>query len=236
MKFVTVGVSLMAATLSTHLWADGIVIDKIYHPYVQPLEQELEVRMSHQDSQPGTADSSSLVRLAYGRSINDRIFVEGYVIGQRSKEEDLNFQSVEMEVKWQLTEQGEYWSDWALLGEIGKSVDKNIYEMSIGVITEKELGHWSATANFFVQQEWGEDIVDELESVFSLQARYRYSKAFESGLEFYAGQNSYGLGPVLLGQFKLPGTKKIKWEAGVIFGLEENSPDTSVRFLLEHEF
>tara|TARA_B110000305_G_scaffold203148_1_gene231939 strand:- start:619 stop:1332 length:714 start_codon:yes stop_codon:yes gene_type:complete len=228
--------SLVFVSLSSPLLADGIVIDKIYHPYVQPLEQELEIRLLQQNNQSGIADNTRLYRLAYGRSLSDRLFIEAYLVGQGSSSESLDLQSIEMEIKWQLTEQGEYWADWGVLAELSKGIGNNIYEASIGLIAEKEFGHWSGTTNFIIEQEWGSGIDDELESVFSLQTRYRYSQKLEPGIEFYAGQNSIGVGPVLMGQAKLVGPKKLKWEAGVIFGLDSKSPDTSVRLLFEYEF
>ena len=228
--------SLVFVSLSSPLLADGIVIDKIYHPYVQPLEQELEIRLLQQNNQSGIADNTRLYRLAYGRSLSDRLFIEAYLVGQGSSNESLDLQSIEMEIKWQLTEQGEYWADWGVLAELSKGIGNNIYEASIGLIAEKEFGHWSGTTNFIIEQEWGSGIDDELESVFSLQTRYRYSQTLEPGIEFYAGQNSIGVGPVLMGQAKLVGPKKLKWEAGVIFGLDSKSPDTSVRLLFEYEF
>jgi hypothetical protein len=228
--------SLVFVSLSSALLADGIVIDKIYHPYVQPLEQELEIRLLQQNNQSGIADNTRLYRLAYGRSLSDRLFIEAYLVGQGSSSESLDLQSIEMEIKWQLTEQGEYWADWGVLAELSKGIGNNIYEASIGLIAEKEFGHWSGTTNFIIEQEWGSGIDDELESVFSLQTRYRYSQTLEPGIEFYAGQNSIGVGPVLMGQAKLVGPKKLKWEAGVIFGLDSKSPDTSVRLLFEYEF
>lgn len=228
--------SLVFVSLSSPLLADGIVIDKIYHPYVQPLEQELEIRLLQQNNQSGIADNTRMYRLAYGRSLSDRLFIEAYLVGQGSSSESLDLQSIEMEIKWQLTEQGEYWADWGVLAELSKGIGNNIYEASIGLIAEKEFGHWSGTTNFIIEQEWGSGIDDELESVFSLQTRYRYSQTLEPGIEFYAGQNSIGVGPVLMGQAKLVGPKKLKWEAGVIFGLDSKSPDTSVRLLFEYEF
>ena len=228
--------SLVFVSLSSPLLADGIVTDKIYHPYVQPLEQELEIRLLQQNNQSGIADNTRMYRLAYGRSLSDRLFIEAYLVGQGSSSESLDLQSIEMEIKWQLTEQGEYWADWGVLAELSKGIGNNIYEASIGLIAEKEFGHWSGTTNFIIEQEWGSGIDDELESVFSLQTRYRYSQTLEPGIEFYAGQNSIGVGPVLMGQAKLAGPKKLKWEAGVIFGLDSKSPDTSVRLLFEYEF
>ena len=228
--------SLVFVSLSSPLLADGIVIDKIYHPYVHPLEQELEIRLLQQNNQSGIADNTRMYRLVYGRSLSDRLFIEAYLVGQGSSSESLDLQSIEMEIKWQLTEQGEYWADWGVLAELSKGIGNNIYEASIGLIAEKEFGHWSGTTNFIIEQEWGSGIDDELESVFSLQTRYRYSQTLEPGIEFYAGQNSIGVGPVLMGQAKLVGPKKLKWEAGVIFGLDSKSPDTSVRLLFEYEF
>ncbi|MBT7566535.1 MAG: hypothetical protein HN620_07090, partial [Porticoccaceae bacterium] len=134
------------------------MIDKIYHPYVQPLEQELEIRLLQQNNQSGIADNTRMYRLAYGRSLSDRLFIEAYLVGQGSSSESLDLQSIEMEIKWQLTEQGEYWADWGVLAELSKGIGNNIYEASIGLIAEKEFGHWSGTTNFIIEQEWGSGI------------------------------------------------------------------------------
>ena len=96
---------IMASNLAL---ADGNIIDKIYHPYVQPTEQELEFRAMLQDQQPDVADHSQLYRLAYGPSLNDRWFAEVYLTGDRSNPQSLDIEAVEVELKWQLTEQGEY--------------------------------------------------------------------------------------------------------------------------------
>ena len=84
--------------------------------------------------------------------------------------------------------------------------------------------------------EEGDDINDEFETAFSMQARYRYSRAFEPALEFYAGQDATGIGPVFLGNINLGTRKSLNWEAGVIFGADNESPDQTFRLLLEYEF
>ncbi|MEX2129872.1 MAG: hypothetical protein WD772_00170, partial [Pseudohongiellaceae bacterium] len=66
-------------------WADNPEqhngIDKIYHPYVQPLEREFEYRSIYQtDSDPGE-DDILRQRFGFGRSVSERIFVEAYLIG-----------------------------------------------------------------------------------------------------------------------------------------------------------
>jgi hypothetical protein len=225
---------LLAAPLTG--LADGVVIDKIYHPYVQPLEQELEWRSIHQDEQPGTADNKQLHRLAYGRSLSDRLFTEFYLIAEKSADESFKLEAYEIEALWQLSEQGEFWADWGALFELEKEHEEDVWEAAGGLLVEKEWGRWSTTANLFVAYEWGSDIEDELESTLGLQARYRYSRALEPAVEYYQGEETKAMGPVLLGQVNLGARRQVKWEAGAIFGLDNESPNRTLRFLVEFEF
>jgi hypothetical protein len=216
--------------------ADGLVIDKIYHPYVQPLEQELEWRASLQDRQPGQPDDLGLYRLAYGRAIGERWFGEVYLVGQRSDAEDFEISGYELEALRQLTDQGEYWADFGLLFELEKQDGLDIWEFSTGLLAEKEWGKWSGTANLYVSQEWGDDIEDELETAMGLQARYRYSRFLEPAVELYKGDKAYGIGPAVMGDIKLQGRQKLHWETAAIFGVDSESPNLTWRFLLEFEF
>ena len=214
----------------------GTVIDKIYHPYVQPLEQELELRMIYQDEQPFVADNTWVYQLAYGRSLNDRWFAEVYLVGEKSDDQSFDIEAYELEAKWQLTEQGEFWADWGMLFELEKEANEDVWEFATAVLLEKEWGKWSGAANFWVLNEWGSDTKNELNARLNLQARYRYSRAFEPAIEFYSGEDTRGLGPAFLGQARLGNKQLLSWEFGVIFGLDSKSPNRTLRFLLEFEF
>jgi hypothetical protein len=216
--------------------ADGVVIDKIYHPYVQPLEQELEWRASLQNQQPGVSDDLAVHRFAYARSLGEKWLGELYLVGQQSDDASFDVEAYEVEALRQLTEQGEYWADWGVVFELEKTRGREAWEFAVGALAEKEWGRWSGTANLFVMQEWGSDIKDELETRLGLQARYRHSPAFEPAIELYSGEGTRGVGPVAVGLVRLGGKRKLRWEAGAIFGLDSKSPDTTLRFLLEFEF
>jgi hypothetical protein len=216
--------------------ADGVVIDKIYHPYVQPLEQEFEWRATLQNRQPGVPDDLAVYRFAYARSLGEKWFGEVYLVGQRSEDAGFDIEAYEIEALRQLTEQGEYWADWGILFELEKERGRDAWEFAAGVLAEKEWGRWSGTANLFAIQEWGSDVRDELETRLGLQARYRYSPAFEPAIEVYSGEDTRGMGPVALGMVRLGGKRQLRWEAGAIFGVDSKSPDTTLRFLLEFEF
>ena len=218
------------------LLADGMIIDKIYHPYVQPLEREIELRASLQDQQTGWPDDMQTYRLAYGMSLGQKWFTELYLVGNNSDEDSFDVRGYELEAQRQLTEQGEYWADWGVVFELEKEDDPQSWEFSTGLLVEKEWGKWSGTANLFVMYEWGSRITDETETRMGLQARYRRSPAFEPAIEFYAGEDTRGIGPAALGQIPLGAKQQLKWEAGAIFGIDSGSPDTTLRFLLEYEF
>jgi len=216
--------------------ADGVVIDKIYHPYVQPHEQELEFRALFQNQQASVANNIRLYQMAYGRSLGDRWFAELYLVGKTSDEQNLDVEAYELEAKWQMTEQGEFWADFGMLFELEREANKDVWGLSSAILAEKEWGRWSGTANFYLSSEWGPEIRDELETKLNLQARYRYSRAFEPAVEFYSGQNTLALGPAFMGQIKISSGRTLEWEAGVIFGLDKKSPDETLRLLAAFEF
>ncbi len=225
-RVITVTGALLIAPILAQ--ADGTAVDKVYHPYVQPLEREVEWRMI-------TAEGDSLQKLSYGQSLSDRLYVEGYLT---ASEENDNFRlySYELEAKWQLTEQGEYAIDWGLVTELEKSNIRDQWEAATALLMEKEWGDWVGAANLWLEYEWGDDIEEEFETALSMQARYRLSPKFEPAIEYYAGDETRAIGPVALGDVRFSAGKKLHWETGVLFGVGKQSPDATLRFLTEFEF
>ncbi len=217
--------------------ADGGVIDKIYHPYVNQLEWELEWRAVQQRDDPGTGEARyETHKLGLGRAVAEYVFAEIYLIGEASADRSLQVQAWEAEVLWQLSEQGEYLLDYGLLLGLEKARVDDIWEYATTLLLERELGRFSATANLGLVYEWGDDIADELETTAALQARYRHSPLLEPALELYLGEDTRALGPVLLGTTRIGERQALRWEAGVVWGLDHTTADYSFRALLEYEF
>ncbi len=231
--FLSLGLLLLYAGDSP---AVGILVDKIYHPYVHPSEQEIEWRMIFQDEQSFVADDTWQHQLAYGRSLNERWFGEVYLIGKKSDAGGFDIEAYEVEALWQLTEQGEFSADWGMLFELEREASEDKWKLATGLLVEKEWRKWSGAANFFISGVWGSDVKNELQTRLGLQARYRYSRSFEPAIEFYNSEGARGIGPVLLGQTRIANSRKLNWEAGVIFGLNSKSPDHTLRLLIEFEF
>jgi len=219
--------------LSIPAKADGIVVDKVYHPYVLTFEREFEWRLvSHQ-----TGSGNILAqRLGGGGAINDTMALEGYIVGERDDNGDFGLEAYELELRWQLIEQGKLWADWGALFELEKKHNEDVYEATSGFVIEKEFGKTSLTMNAFLVYEWGQDIQNEWESEFRAQYRYRYRSAFQPSIEVYVGEDFIGIGPGFIGLQRFDGQKQLKWEAGFITEISQSEKNHSFRLALEFEF
>lgn len=230
--FLLASLSFLLSYIST-VHADGVVVDKVYHPYVLPNEREVEWRLfSHKESE----NNKLAQRFAYGQSVTDSIMLEFYLVGERDINDDFSLTSYELEARWMLTEQGEYWADWGLLFEIEKEQRQKNWEVTSGVLVEKEFGRTSLTFNAFIIYEWGDTIVSEFETEFRLQYRYRYLEQLQPAIELYSGENYLGIGPAFMGIQRFDGQKQLKWEVGFITGIDSQSKGHVLRLAIEYEF
>lgn len=216
--------------------ADGRVVDKVYHPYVQPLEREFEYRFAYQKQAEHPDNNAMAQKLGYGFSIAERVALEWYVIADRVSPEDYKLSGYELELRWMLTEQGEYSADWGLLFELERQNNLDNYEFSTGLLLEKEFGPTSLTLNGLLVYEWGQTLESELETEFRLQYRYRWLPQVQPAIEFYAGENYKGAGPSMMGVHKFSGLEQLKWEFAVIFAIDAATVNNTLRFALEYEF
>ena len=215
-------------------FADGVVVDKVYHPYVLPNEQEVEWRLL---SNQRDTSSKAAQSFAYGFSISENVMVETYLIGERSGDDgNFDLTAYEVAVRWMLTEQGQYWADWGVLWELEKTHQKNDWEFTTGLLVEKEFGQTSLTMNLFLLYEWGETLPTDLESEFRLKYRYRWSPQLQPSIEFYTGQNYMGIGPGFMGVQRFDKHKQLKWEIAFIEGLDNESENHIIRMAIEYEF
>jgi len=209
-------------------------INRVYHPYVEQNEREIEYGFVLRD----VGNTNLLLnRAGVGYAWTDKFFSEIYVLTESITHDNEQVRGYEAEFKWQLTEQGEYWADWGVLVEIGKAKDIDSNEVAAGLLYAKELtNRWVTTANLLIEYESGEDIEDELESTFRGQIRYRNSPRFDTGIEIYMDDQDAAVGPMVMGTVRLTGRKQLRWELGLLVGINSQTPDTNLRGGLEFEF
>lgn len=216
--------------------AQEFAIDKVYHPYVLPFEREFEYRFTSRQ----TDDRNVLnQRIAYGQALSENLSLEAYIVAERDQFDDFRVSAYEAELRWMITEQGQYWVDWGALFEVERRTIDNVWEFRAGLLNEKEFGRFSLTTNFLLEYERGDLIKDEIESEFRLQYRYRYLPQVQPAVEFYAAEGFAGLGPAFVGLHRFDGQKQLKWEFAFITAIDsrkEAGKDHSLRFAIEYEF
>lgn len=213
--------------------ADGMVVDKVYHPYVIANEMEVEWRLM--SSQTDTINRLSQ-RIGFGYSVAENVAMELYVIGERDELDNFESSAFELETRWMLTEQGQYWLDWGAIFEIERNTQINSIEASAGLVIEKEFDKTSLTLNWFLIFEEGSNIESEFETEFRAKYRYRYMPEIQPAIELYAGEEYFGIGPAIMGVHRFEGQRQIKWEAGFITEVSKGVKDHTLRLALEFEF
>jgi hypothetical protein len=226
-------VVFLISSYATTAQADSAFVGKVYHPYVLPLEKEIEWRLAFNDQKDHPNDNNMSQRIAFGHSVSERVTVEVYMIGERNRNSNFELTGYEVETRWMITDQGEYSIDWGALFEVEKERGTNAWELSAGLLAEKEFGRTSLTTNFFIIYETDED---EKEAQMRLQYRYRWIPQIQPGIELFTGDDFIGIGPAFMGIQRFNGQKQLKWEAGFIFGLDDETADRSFRLGIEYEF
>jgi hypothetical protein len=211
-------------------------IGRVYHPYVTPLETEIEWRSIVADDNDAPSDGEQMHRLAIGKSLSEKLFAEAYLIGRKTDAQDLKVSGFELEGLYQLTEPGEHLADLAVLVEFERDTDRNISYVGGGLVAEKELGITSLALNLIGEYEYGGGVKDEFDTEVTAQWRWRWRERFEPAVEYYVDEYTEGVGPVLTGLERLGQRQKLKWEFGVIFGTGNDAPEQTWRALLEFEF
>ncbi|WP_410473481.1 hypothetical protein [Guyparkeria sp. TX1] len=221
------GLAAMTTLASTTAFAG---VDKVYDPYVEQGEVELELRGVH-----GLDSGEYKTKVGIGYGVTSRWFVEGYLIGEK-EDGDFEVEEAEIENKFQLTEQGQYWADFGLLVELEKAFDEDAWETKVGPLVQKQFGKMVATGNLLFEKKFGDDVAQsDWETLGSAQLKYRLSPTLEPGIEYYGSEDTQALGPVLIGANPF-GMERVKWEAGLLFGLNDETEDSILRWQIEYEF
>lgn len=213
-------------------------MDKIYDPYVEQGETEIEARGLH-----NLDNGDYETRLGIGYGVTSRWFVEGYLTGER-EHGTFKVNEAELESKFQLTGQGQYWADFGLLAELEKKLDQDQWEFKAGPIIQKQFGRFVATTNLLLEKKFGNDTPnddfgrreDKLAFLGAAQLKYRLQPTLEPAVQYYSDDGSQYAGPALTGSHRFGGRQKLKWELGLLFGVNDKAPDSQLRWQAEWEF
>jgi high-affinity iron transporter len=233
--------ALAVAGKPTNARADHVV----YSPLVEEGEKAIEIRGHYDFDGSKALDGGQAYKAEFEWAPTAWWLTELLVKYERAPGEGLDATEIASENIFQLTDQGKYWLDFGVLAEFVYSLeDGGANALEVALLGQKDFGRNEVRLNFVFEQpfESGAD----LEMEYRWQYRYRLSERFEPGIEMYGGAGEWGemgsfddheqqLGPAAFGKFRTQ-DGAFKYELGLLFGLTDETPDTTLRFLLEYEF
>jgi hypothetical protein len=235
----------LATALCLHLaTAQADPADKVHLPSVVQGEAEFELSGGYQQW-PGNADNDERQLIyEFGYGLTSWWKSELGVGTTRFPGESTHLDELEWENIFALTEPGEYWADLGLFAELEHDYGESGNTVTIGPMLQKEFGAIQANANLLFQRGLGSLSAQGTSLNYEWQVKWRGNPLFEPGVQ---GLGSFGvsgtggqpsenkLGPAIFSQTFLTARNKLKFDTALLFGLNGNSPKTTVRFTLEFE-
>jgi hypothetical protein len=213
-------------------------------PAVVQGELELELNGGYQTwkSHPADKERQLVVDVGYGfTSWWKSEFAVGHtrVPGESTKLDELEWENI-----FALTEPGRYWADLGLFAELARDHANGKNLLQVGPMFQHESGAIQSNLNFLLQRELGSDPEPGAGLSYTWQLKWRGNARFEPGVQGFGSlgrSNDFGhatehqIGPAFFGQVALGGRNKLKYDGAILFGLNNNTPDTTVRFTVEYE-
>ncbi len=241
--------ALAALALSCFIYARPAAAgpsDYVATPIVEEGEREIDFKAGTRKLGAGARESVWSVGLGYGAT--SWWFTELYAKWHHQPGERSAFDAWEWENKFQLTETGKYPVDVGFLLEIERPKDRREgYEYKWGPLLQSEFGLWQANFNLLIEKHIRTAEPAKAELGYQLQLKYRWKSSIEAGVQGFGSVGAWNdwapskeqthiAGPALFGRIKVGEHQAIKYNAGLLFGLNNASPKHTLRVQAEYEF
>lgn len=221
--------------------------DYVYTPAVEYGEREVDFKFGTEKNRDGT--TANATSLGFGWGVTPYWFTEVYAKWHKEPGETHGFDAWEWENKFQLTETGKYPIDIGLIVEIERPKDRSEgYELRWGPLLQTDITD-TVQANFNVlfEKHYRAQEPSPAELGYQWQLKYRYRPEFEFGVQGFgevgpwdhwerASEQTHKAGPAIFGKFHLGPKQVIKYNAAVLFGLNNAAPRHTFRMQAEYEF
>ena len=94
----------------------------------------------------------------------------------------------------------------------------------------------TATANINFEKQFGNNHETGIGKIVKGRLLWRYQPTLQPAVETFLEEEKKQAGPMIYGLVNLADRRKLKYDAGVLFGLNNDSPNRVWRINLEYEF
>ena len=239
------GAALALASSVTSLPAFAGPADYVYEPAVEYGEREIDFKAGNAKLRDG--GNANATSIGFGWGVTPHWFTEVYAKWHKDPAEGSGFDAWEWENKFQLTETGRYPVDVGFIVERPKNRAAG-YEVRWGPLFQAEITN-KVQANFNVlfQKNVRTTEPAPTELQYQWQVKYRLQPQFEFGAQGFgelgawnhwapASEQAHIAGPAIFGKFRMGPKQAIKYNAAVLFGLNNGAPRNTLRLQTEYEF
>jgi hypothetical protein len=219
--------------------------DYVFLPSVTYGEREIDFKygVATKKDEP-TAQGASL---GVGYGATDWWFTEFYLKGAREGPKS-TFDALEWENKFQLTETGKYPVDVGFIAEFELPHNRSEgNEFLFGPLFQAEFDRVQINFNPLLANISRAVDGNGTYLRYQWQVRYRWREALDFGAQGFGemgrvdhldptNQQSHRLGPAIFGKYNLGGGQAIVYNAALLFGVTQASPDCNFRMQVEYEF
>lgn len=144
-------------------------------------------------------------------------------------------------------EPGEHAVDIGLLFALERPMDHaEGWEVKLGPLLQTESGKLQFNFNPILERHFNADEKSDTELTYQWQVKYRHTQAFEFGMQGFgevgkwndwedSDEQEHMAGPAIFGKIPV-GEHAMKYNAALLFGLNDHTADHTFRMTLEYEF
>lgn len=221
--------------------------DYVHTPIVEEGEREIDFKAGTAKLKDGSRETQ--YSLGVGLGVTSWWSTEFYAKWHKEPGDHNRFDAWEIENKFQFTETGKYPVDVGFLLEIERPKDRSEgYEYRWGPLLQGDItSDVQANLNLLFTKHFHSDEPSPAELGYEWQLKYRWQPNFEYGVQGFgnlghwdhwspSSEQEHIVGPAVFGRIKVGDHQAIKYNAGVLFGLNHGAPSNTVRMQVEYEF
>lgn len=242
-SFATLLIGFTATSLPA---LDAHATKKVYSPYVEEGELELELKSSLDFDDDDGIDGAQKHKAGIGYGMTDHWFSEIYGELERggAPGSDYTFSALEWENRFQVFEPGEHWLDLGLYAAYEIALEEDHADKAEAkLLLAKNTAQFTHYANIILEKEVGAHSEEGTELGLAWSSRYRWRPELEPGVEVHSNfgplsenlsydEQRHQVGPALYGT--LPGG--VGYDVGYLFGVSSAAPDGEMKWILEYEW
>jgi hypothetical protein len=225
----------------------GSPADYIYSPRVEEGEREIDTKFGTQKPRNSEDSSQAGASIGFGYGVTSWWFTEIY--GKYNWDGNSSqFDAVEWENKFQLTETGKYFVDLGFLIELERPQNRSEgYEAKYGLLLQKDWNKWQANLNLLIQSRFTGSENQGSFFGYQGQVKYRLKPELHLGAQLFSWleqlnnlsttqQQQTSVGPAIFGKFKLGRREALVYNIAFLLGTTPSSPKNTIRMQVEYEY